>query len=465
MRSSSYHSYTNGQELPIYAQICILLCAVGFTIGGIVCFYFSTFHLREHSINIFEETSRNWTNFDRPVFKSANFSVVSSLSSENSTFIDGQQNIVALHPVTSEYFHRGYGPNYIDEDLYRYKPLKHQADGVPESFFPAADFEHPSLASLKILATFNSPKAGFITSEFELDNLVPLTRRVETHAPNPAPEQKCPIQLHGIYNRRTRRCEVYEKIHTICIQVKIDNHNQWKIHREENGNYGCNPYDDWEPLHYIPVHVQKLSNNHPIELLFPKDNLTDVTITIRHHKDPYLLAEVLTNSTMDFGLKASEWRLIGGFLIFVGLLSSIQPILRFRKEKLEPRSGRGRYSRFNNSALDDSFHDLESIEGDNLDDEYDYVLGSASESERSSPITLDISESESPKRNYAPALSPVIETLELESREEGLRPAYPLGSKDLMENDDDFIAMDIEMVDCKPDGNHTSGNRMHYWQR
>jgi len=134
---------------------------------------------------------------------------------------------------------------------------------------------------------------------------------------------------NGIWNTATQLCALAQYVSIYC--VKLQYNNIWSLDME-NGGYGCDltqanfgnsnyPYGStaWTTaLQYTSINMPNSGSN---------VTLPAATLIVRHARDPYIEAALVTGGSYNFGLSTGQTLALGLILIIVGCVFLLPAIL------------------------------------------------------------------------------------------------------------------------------------------
>ena len=304
-------------------------------------------HPRETKIAALEASARNWTVY-RDALAATNFSVR----------VKGRETLASMAPDRSP------DPLAPDEqasaatsDLPRFATLKQVVPPpLPSKLFPRANWSRVNAESVTLVftATYAPGARGGAgaptTSTFETAPLA-LLRKEARHAMTPQPEAKCRSQQRGVFNYRTRLCDVYSRLSAVCVVAERGGEAgaTWAL-STAHGAPGCDHRTGWGVPTYAVAQVSARAASSSSSsgasassssssggaaataayrqaLKFPSVAFTDVRITLREAHDPYLAAAKITHDSLDFGMSVHERLITAAVLLVMGLLFLVNPAI------------------------------------------------------------------------------------------------------------------------------------------
>jgi len=230
------------------------------------------------------------------------------------------------------------------------------------------------------------------TSGLELASVqterLPLAYDEVVQPMTPSPKSKCHRQQYGIL--RDGHCHRAVRLDSVCLQIEKQFDGSWKMHYHDTAtnptekvafvtrhgftgpvsavqdfkaSYGCDPRSSWLPGTYA---VDKCWANVPKSHCEDNDMRHNVQVVVRSSEDPFLKAQELTNSRLDFGLSAASQQVYGISMLVIGSLVGCPVIvyIRFLLQKKPSDIGMARQlNDFRDAGEFGSYNNLSELEG------------------------------------------------------------------------------------------------------
>lgn len=142
----------------------------------------------------------------------------------------------------------------------------------------------------------------------------------------------CTNVLKGIYDPQTSICHVWDALVAVCVQIGpastagMLGRETWALDTSRGG-YGCSVQSNWQQAGQysrLPATGSDWRNPFIAPVPFP-----NVNFTVRSSADPFLVAQSLTGSSLNFGMSRKDAEaMFWGFLI-AGILCTGQPVMRW----------------------------------------------------------------------------------------------------------------------------------------
>lgn len=172
--------------------------------------------------------------------------------------------------------------------------------------------------------------------------------------------ERCINEFHGSFDEDTGICHIRKRISEICIVVNLET---GKPYGMRGRDFGC--FENWSPIRYRIVVSEpsqkkqnsdsqtiresnnkqefttqsttnkKVSKNGGYSNSFTEEtewaplDETQISITIRDYRDPFLKALEQTDFTLDFGWSLRKKRILGGIFLLLGSSPLILIIITF----------------------------------------------------------------------------------------------------------------------------------------
>lgn len=209
-------------------------------------------------------------------------------------------------------------------DVYEYGTYREVYFNVnlPPDMIPKTNFM--SAPEVKVVFTFQPRTEDHIVSTSETDFL-PLASLIKTRVAHGV--NSCLMGAQGVYDSLSQMCVEYESLSSLCVQVSLETNGTVNFFRNEVGDYGCALFDNHMGATYSRVPVV---GTNTMDVVIPVLNFTDLGITVRSNRDPYLIAAQFEDD-MAFGLSSFSSMVIGIIFLLIGVLTCIQPLIAFRR--------------------------------------------------------------------------------------------------------------------------------------
>lgn len=229
------------------------------------------------------------------------------------------------------------------QGLSGYVPLRYVATFRLDSYYPNSDDWKP------LPSEHDAPMVVFeldIRSGNGVMNTlqtqpVPLAYDAVVRSRTPNPSAKCQHEQGGDW--RDKQCHVVRYLAAMCMLIEEDSTGTWQLKSvvapEVEGdanstepvqsNYGCDAGSGWDPAAYL---VDPCFGSADLGEKCSRPNSAQViTVTVRSSKDPFIHAQVITSSSLDFGLAPATQRIYGLTMVGIGLVLCVMPLLRLRE--------------------------------------------------------------------------------------------------------------------------------------
>jgi hypothetical protein len=179
-------------------------------------------------------------------------------------------------------------------------------------------------------------RLSFRTANGSYGNLsmprLPLAYDRIVHPRTPAPENRCRREHSGYW--REHRCHVATKLTHVCALVQMGEDGAWSLRSRAGAElrpdsasaleatFGCHPQSGWRPATYA---ADSCWGPTPHSSCGPEDEEHRVEVVIRSAADPYVAAEELTDSSLDFGLSPHSKRVYGVTILALGAFFLMPP--------------------------------------------------------------------------------------------------------------------------------------------
>lgn len=273
---------------------------------------------RDELIHEYHNVVDDWTSTWRPYFAGVTMNVTTVFSADPK--LGSAQTI--LPSVDAEPSFKRDSENGIG--LPSYSPLKFSASlasGIP----PSRNFSEewsplPSLDTApRITVSFRAAAENGLVSEFAAT--FPLLFDDTVPSVTPAPEMKCSGQQQGTWHNG--RCHVAKRLASLCWQIERNSTGKIAMRPKDPSvrvrsavpSYftGCYYHNSWHPAVYVSDSCWGRTST---RCRLNMEN--DIKLMLRSTEDPFIYAQTLTQGTLDFGMAAETWRVLG----IVILLSS-----------------------------------------------------------------------------------------------------------------------------------------------
>lgn len=278
------------------------------------------------------------------------------VSSGRASFLSADVQVLALGTTTlrgSMKSSDGAEKDFRDAEhgsgLLTYLPLKFEHVFQFDSYYPASNAQTEDEihwdplpereAAKRVTFEFAIRSGNGTQSKFSLPAL-PLVYDEVVRARTPAPENKCKREQNGMW--RQRRCHVVKRLSQICVQVEMNERGQWIPRLQDaavdgasarNGTLisGCGPdaHNSWSVETYITDACWGANPARSSCAAQEKDHI--VQVTLRSASDPFIRAEELTGTSLNFGMSPGSQRSLGITTLSIGLVLGIVPVLRVRE--------------------------------------------------------------------------------------------------------------------------------------
>jgi len=280
--------------------ICCLCCTGPLVILlGVIFLLSATNDTRSDLVNQYNAAVSEWNAAARAQFAIAgNFSVLAKTGT--ATLVPN----TTADPI-----------NDSGDDLDSYTPLKYSivAPVLNSVIYTGQDqdqqyltFEWNNTSPNKTFYQFAVPT---ITLGTQVLGPNQLSQKCNVTGGNPNCAQVCHNE-GGQWNSISQTCTIFQEIVNFCTKLSYDNVSKW-LPDNSYGGIGCTygPYGDWYPEGYETYPVP--SYNSPV-------NFPPTPLMLRSVKDPWVVAQYLTDGSLSFGLSTGQKIGIGMILIIVG---------------------------------------------------------------------------------------------------------------------------------------------------
>jgi len=305
-----------GMAYHIVCCLCILMCLGPILIIiGIIVLFSATSNTRANEVGQYNMAVTQWNNQYRAEFAAA---TGFGLGPTSNVILNQDVGVDKLNDGTTS-------------DLSTYTPLKYTT--LLATFPPFTYSAQTQSYNYAVTLPLFSPNLGNTTTQlpvivtpFKKTILMNTDLNCKTTTTNCA--TVCG-SYNGIWNTITLQCTLAQIASTMCVKVLYAG-NAWSLSNENGGN-GCGytpasivnsnfPYNNavWGVEQYTNFNVPNDGSN---------VTLPAVTLIVRHARDPYIEASLVTGGSYNFGLTTGQTLALGFIIIIVGAVFLAPAIL------------------------------------------------------------------------------------------------------------------------------------------